>query len=126
MKDIKVYKGPDNILYFPKAGGIQGDMCNPYVIWTLYPIAVWDYVDPDYNDKQYWIQQVTDRGMFPNETYEVLQYVMTESFEECLNAAGYTSITISKIFYKDYLSNPDDRAQQIHIGDAIYNAFDVL
>lgn len=123
---IKVYKGNDNILYFPKSEKTHGDMCNPYLIWTLYPVAIWDYVNPDYSDRQGWIQQVTSRGLFPNETYEIVQYVMSESLEDCLIEDGYTPITISKVFYKDYISNPDDRAKQIIIGDAIYNALDVL
>lgn len=127
MKEYRVYEGNDKILYHPVASSrIAGDGVNPYIIWTLYPIAIWDYVDPDYSERQGWIQQVSTKGLFPNETYEILQYIVSESLEECLTADGYDLNTTSKVFYKDYINNPDDRAQQISVEDAIFNAMDVL
>ena len=33
---------------------------NTYIVWDLYPVAIWDYVDKDWSDKQGWLQEMED------------------------------------------------------------------
>lgn len=126
MEITNLYEN-NGILYFANASSLNGDIDNPYVIWTLYPIAVWDYVDPDYSDKQYWVQQITDRGMFPNETYEWVQYIRHESIISCANDEKFHFLgTCKSVYFKDYINNPDDKAQKISVEEAVSNAMDML
>ena len=127
MENIKLYEN-GGILYFPVViNGISGDMSMPSVRWTMYPIAVWDYVDPDYSDIQYWVQQsVPGTGLYPNETFGEIQFILDESAQDVFAEAGYTLKDVSEIYFKDYYNDPDARASKISVEDAINNALDVL
>lgn len=126
MEDFRVYEN-NKILYFAKASeNLSGDITSPSIRWTMYPIAIWDYVDPDYSDKQYWVQQVVPgKGLYPNETHEEIQFISDESFRDVLTETGYNLIAVSSIYYKDFY--PDGgRAEKISVEDAINNAMDFL
>lgn len=127
MEDFKVYEC-DNILYFAKAeSNLGGDVTNPSIRWTMYPIAVWDYVDPDYSDIQYWVQQsVPGTGLYPNETFGEIQFILDETAQDVFAESGYTLKDVSEIYFKDYYNDPDARASKISVEDAINNALDVL
>ena len=125
MENIKVYEN-NNILYFPVAQGITGDMDNPTVRWTLYPIAAWDYVDPDYSDKQGWLQHVTQNGTYPNELFEEIQFIADETLGAVLQDAGYNLISVSTIYRKDFYEDSEGRARKISTEQAIYNSLDML
>ena len=125
MSEFKLYES-NNILYVPVARNIQGDMLNPNLRWEMYPIAVWDYIDPDYSDKQYWVQQmIPGKGMYPNDIVDELQYILTESAQDGFRECGYNRISVSRVYYKDF-KNPDERAKQISVEDAVNNALDLI
>ena len=126
MSEIKLYES-NNILYVPVARNIQGDMLNPNLRWQMYPIAVWDYVDPDYSDNQNWVQQVIpNTGMYPNEINEELQFVLEETAQDGFKEVGYTQISVSTIYYKDFYDESNGRAKKISVEDAVNNALDLL
>lgn len=127
MKNFKVYEN-NKILYFAKAeSNLSGDITNPSIRWTMYPIAVWDYVDPDYSDKQYWLQQfVPNTGLYPNETFEEIQFIFDETGQSVFQETGYNLILVSEVYFKDFYNDPDARAKKISVEDAINNALDVL
>lgn len=125
MAEFTLYES-NNILYVPVARNIQGDMVNPNLRWEMYPIAVWDYVDPDYSDKQYWVQQmIPGKGMYPNDIIDELQYILTESAQDGFRECGYNQTPVSRVYYKDF-KNPDERAKQISVEDAVNNALDLI
>lgn len=125
MKNFKVYEC-GSILYFAKAeSNLGGDITNPSLRWTMYPIAVWDYVDPDYSDKQFWVQQsVPNTGLYPNETFEELQYILDETAQDVFAESGYKLKAVSEIYFNDFES--DSRAKKISVEDAVYNALDLI
>lgn len=91
-----------------------------YLVWNLLPIAIYDYVDPDYSDVQGWLQDTT--GMRDIESESIVQYVISESFEDALAEFGYSFIDVSNVYVKDY---GDERATSQSVFDAIANAKDL-
>lgn len=118
----------NNIIYYPLNSELRSnygsDNDNPYVIWTLYPVAIRDYINPDWSDAQGWVQEIDkDLKVHLQETYEILQYIIDESFNECIQDEGISWIELSTIYLRDYSELEDDiKAVQINIEDAVENA----
>jgi len=93
-----------------------------YLVWTLIPIAVYDYVDPDNSDVQGWLQEIPTTGNIDEES--IVQYVMIESFEQSLAEFGYSFIDVSKIYIKNY-NYEEEQAGYQSVFDAIANAKDL-
>ena len=93
-----------------------------YLLWTLIPIAIYDYVDPDYSDVQGWLQDlnVIDGNSIEDEV--IVQYVLTESFEEAMAQFGYSFIDIHTVYVKEYHA---ERAVPSSADTAVANAKDL-
>lgn len=107
----------DSILYIPKAKQLTEDR---YIVWHLYPVAVYDYVDVDYSDKQGWLQE--EGSDIEMET--VVQYIQDESFYSVATEYGFDFIPyeeIGTVYYIDYTTN-NPRSIKITLQEAIANA----
>ncbi len=91
-----------------------------YLVWNLTPVAVYDYVDPDYSDVQGWLQEIPSTGNIESES--IVQYVIVESFESALSEFGYSFIDVSKIYIRE---NYEDRAILESSEKAVANAKDL-
>lgn len=91
-----------------------------YLIWDLIPVAIYDYVDPDYSDIQGWLQDTA--GMINIDAESIVQYVIAESFESDLAEVGYSFIDVSNIYIKDY---GEERATLQDAKIAVDNAIDL-
>ena len=91
-----------------------------YLVWTLIPIAVYDYIDPDNSDIQGWLQEIPGTGNIDEES--IVQYVISESFENALSEFGYSFIDVSTIYIRDY---DEEQITSRSVFDAIANAKDL-
>lgn len=94
---------------------------NAYIVWDLYPVAIWDYVDKDWSDKQGWLQEMED-GEVVGEMEQVLQYPLTESLEDAFEEEGYRIEDVDFVYAIEYMSD-DPKAEKITIEKAVRNAF---
>jgi hypothetical protein len=91
----------NSILYTcRRAPRFQDDGKASYLVWDLVPVAIYDYVDPDYSDNRGWLQDTA--GMINVDSESIVQYVITESFENALAEFGYSFIDVSNIYIKEY------------------------
>lgn len=93
---------------------------NTYIVWDLYPVAIWDYVDKDWSDKQGWLQEMED-GEVSGAMEQVLQYPLDESLEDVLNEEGYYIENVDFVYAIEYMSD-DPKAEKITVEEAIRNA----
>lgn len=93
---------------------------NAYIVWNLYPVAIWDYVDKDWSDKQGWLQEIED-GEVVGAMEQVLQYPLTESLEDAFEEEGYYIENVDFVYAIEYMSD-DPKAEKITIEEAIKNA----
>lgn len=121
---MKLIKSENNILYASRFSRFEekfgNDCTSSYIIWTLVPTAIYDYVNPDYSDQQGWLQEIPHTGTLDGE--EILQYVYTESFKDALNDFGYSIIDVNTVFVR---RDTDERAQRSTAEEAVSNAFDL-
>lgn len=94
---------------------------NAYIVWDLYPVAIWDYVDKDWSDKQGWLQEMED-GEVSGALEQVLQYPLTESLEDAFEEEGYRIEDVDFVYAIEYMSD-DPKAEKITIEKAVRNAF---
>jgi len=117
---MQLIKSEDNILYAVKFNSFVPKESDSYIIWTLVPIAVYDYIDVDYSDVQGWLQEI---GYTRELDYEqILQFVYNESLESSLPDFGYEFIDVQDIFVKEY---NEERAVRVSAKEAVDNAFDL-
>ena len=94
---------------------------NTYIVWDLYPVAIWDYVDKDWSDKQGWLQEMED-GEVVGGMEQILQYPLTESLEDVFEEEGYRIEDVDFVYAIEYMSD-DPKAEKITIEKAVRNAF---
>lgn len=122
---MKLYKY-GNVIYHPVASREvtrYGEEA-PYVLWSMYPIAVYDYVNPDVNDTQGWVQELT--GLKSVDMLSILQYIKSESLSDCLSEEGYEEVEIRSIYYQGWNQNEDMIVSTIDAEEAVENSLDVL
>lgn len=125
---MKLWK-MDNIVYYAEAQRLEASYSdNPYVVWYLYPIAIRDYVDPDWSDAQGWVQEKHKGKLQLDDKFETLtQSVVYESFNQVAQDFGYETIDFdSPIWFVDY-DNWDERKDsptrvKMSANDALKNA----
>lgn len=97
----------DGVLYYPVIDSsvmqTVDDILNDssYIAWTLYPVAIYDYVDPDNSDEQGWLQEI-ENGEVNGDVLNLVQYLGTESFEECVEDNGFTLTRVPEFVQMDY------------------------
>lgn len=94
-----------------------------YIVWKLYPVAIYDYVDPDWSDTQGWLQEIQD-GYVNGETEGFAQYVCDDTFKELLTEFGYELVDIRddyEITMIDY-DKDEPKPVKISIKEAVNNA----
>lgn len=91
-----------------------------YLTWNLIPVAIYDYVDPDYSDKQGWLQEIPHTGNIDSES--IVQYVFVESFEDAMAEFGYSFIDVHKIYVREY---EKERATLQDVDVVVANAKDL-
>lgn len=90
----------NNILYTLRGEPrFQDNGTNSYLVWTLVPVAIYDYVDPDYSDKQGWLQEIPHTGEIDLE--EIVQYVYIESLTSILGEYGYEFKDVNTVYVWD-------------------------
>ena len=90
----------------------------------MYPIAVYDYVNPDINDMQGWVQEL--KGLKSVDILSILQYIKSESLSDCLSEEGYEEVEIRSIYYQGWNQNEDMIVSTIDAEEAVENSLDVL
>ena len=107
-----------NILYYPVFEGmpkLDPLTGNSYIVWSLIPIATWDYTYADYDDRQGWLQEIDRDGeIVDNDSISLVQYYGTEGFEECVESSGLELERVSAFTQIDYRK---DNPQPIEISD---------
>jgi hypothetical protein len=98
---------------------VHKDM-DSYLVWTLVPVAIYDYVNRDYSDKQGWLQEIPHTGTLDYE--EIVQYVCVESFEDALEEFGYEFIDVGTVYV---LGEGREAAEPETAETAVSNAFDL-
>lgn len=93
---------------------------NAYIVWSLYPVAIWDYVNKDWSDEQGWLQEMED-GEVLGEMEQVVQYPFTESLEDAFEEEGYYVDTVDSVYAIEYMTD-DPKSEKISIEEAISNA----
>lgn len=94
-----------------------------YIVWELYPVAIYDYVDPDWSDTQGWLQEIKE-GYVHGEVEAIAQYVYDDTFKELLTEFGYELVDIRddyEITMIDY-DKDDPKPVKISIKEAVDNA----
>ena len=84
-------------------------------------MAIWDYVDKDWSDKQGWLQEMED-GEVVGGMEQILQYPLTESLEDVFEEEGYRIEDVDFVYAIEYMSD-DPKAEKITIEKAVRNAF---
>lgn len=118
----------DGKLYVPKKAstvlmtlGVDILNRNCYITWNLYPLAIYDYTNPDYDDVQGWKQEIQG-GYVHGEMETLVQYVLNESFEECCRDNDFEIVDIrDDIILFDY-DKDEVLRKPISIEEAIGNA----
>jgi len=93
---------------------------NTYIVWDLYPVAIWDYVDKDWSDKQGWLQEM-ENGKVSGAMEQVLQYPLDESLEDAFEEEGYDIENVDFVYAIEYMSD-DPKVEKITVEEAIENA----
>ncbi len=110
-----------SILYsFSREPRFEHKDIDSYLVWTLVPVAIYDYVNRDYSDKQGWLQEIPHTGTLDYE--EILQYVCVESFEDALEEFGYEFVDVTTIYV---LSENNEVAKPETAETAVSNAHDL-
>lgn len=91
-----------------------------YIVWDLYPVAIWDYVDKDWSDVQGWLQEMED-GEVVGDLEQVIQYPLVESLEDLLQDEGYEVVDVGSVYAIEYMED-DPKSEKISIEEAISNA----
>ena len=98
----------------------DSEVCNSYIVWTLIPIAIYDYVNPDYSDQQGWLQDIPYTGELDYE--EIVQYVCQESLKEALEDSGYSFIDVDSIYV---VGEGREHSELVPAETAVANAHDL-
>lgn len=119
-----------NIVYFanPNRLEVAYGFSGPYVVWNLYPVAIYDYVNPDYSDKQGWLQEFNNGKQVLYDMDQLLQYINDESFTDVAKDYGYESVEVSGVYLRVYDKNEDTMSapRLIDTDDAVDNAMNGL
>lgn len=113
------------ILYYYEARKLEAVYSDrPYIIWNLYPIAIKDYINPDWSDAQGWVQEIVDGHINFDGIEQLIQYPIEESFKETYEDFAYTEIDVNKIFARIISQNSgeDMTTSEISFEEAIRNA----
>lgn len=110
----------NDILYYPRLYNTVDRGLESYTMWSLVPIAIYDYVDPDYSDVQGWLQEIPGTGEISYQ--ELTQSICIESLEDVLVDEGFEFVDITDDIY---VRNNDERATRISIKDAVDQALDL-
>lgn len=98
-----------------------------YVRWSLVPVAIYDYIDPDNSDVQGWLQEYPTIENIQSDG--IVQYLFSESLEEALNQFAYSLIDVGEVYLKIYDNGEPDQftgIRRISAEDAVYNAVEGL
>lgn len=118
----------NNIIYFPVPENQVTSRTytddHPYVRWSLYPIAVWDYVDPDMSDAQGWVQEL--KSLINLDIVSIVQYIKEESLDFLIDDEGYERIEVSTIYCRYWAPDPEMTTEKIDAETAVHNSLDVL
>lgn len=122
---MKLVVSDNNILYAAKFSRFEekfGDDCmDSYIIWSLTPVAIYDYINPDYNDQQGWLQEIPHTGQVDSE--EILQYPYIESFSDALKEFGFSFTDVDTVYVRS--SYDGENIQKATAEEAVANAFDL-
>lgn len=122
---MKLIVSNNSILYAAKFSRFEekygDDALDSYMIWSLTPVAIYDYVNPDYSDQQGWLQEIPHTGKIDSE--EILQYPYVESFKDALEEFGFAFIDVDTIFVRN--SNDGENITRATAEEAVANAFDL-
>lgn len=91
-----------------------------YIVWDLYPVAIWDYVDKDWSNRQGWLQEMED-GEVAGGLEQVVQYPLVESLEDFLQDEGYEIVDVDSVYAIEYMED-DPKSEKISIDEAVSNA----
>lgn len=91
-----------------------------YIVWDLYPVAIWDYVDKDWSNRQGWLQEMED-GEVAGGLEQVVQYPLVESLEDLFQDEGYEIVDVDSVYAIEYMAD-DPKSEKISIDEAISNA----
>ena len=120
---MKLIVSNDQILYAPKFSRFQDKGSDSYIVWDLTPVAIYDYVDPDYSNKQGWVQEIPYTGEIDLE--QIVQYTYVESFKNALEDFGYAFIDVDTIYVKDVDDEGNVVSTKLTAEEAVDNAFDL-
>lgn len=110
-----------NVLYsFSQEPRFQHKDMDSYLVWTLVPVAIYDYVNRDYSDRQGWLQEIPHTGTLDGE--QIVQYVCTESFENALNEFGYEFVDVNTVYV---MGEGAEVAKPVSAEKAVSNAHDL-
>lgn len=92
MTDMNLYVANDenNMIYEVKLSHTVAKGKNSYSVYNLYLVAGFDYVDPDWSDKQGFVKN--DRFIDDAQLETIVHYFVIESLEESLEESGYSII----------------------------------
>lgn len=90
-----------------------------YIVWDLYPVAIWDYVDKDWSNRQGWLQEMED-GEVAGDLEQVVQYPLVESLKDLLQDEGYEIVDVDSVYAIEYMED-DPKSEKISIDEAVSN-----
>ena len=117
----------NNIIYFPVPDNAIAFRIldnHPYVRWSLYPIAIWDYINPDISDAQGWVQEF--KSLRNLDSFGIVQYIKEESLDFIIDDEGYERVEVSTIYFRDWAPGQEMKTEKIDAETAVHNSMDVL
>lgn len=127
---MKLLKGDSfgPVLYVPVISAdvkqtIGKDILNnkSYMVWNLYPVAIYDYINPDWSDAQGWKQEIQG-GQVHGDMETIIQYPFDESFEQCCEENDYKVVNVNELTLFNYDRPENEMRKTISIEEAIENA----
>lgn len=117
---MKLISNGDVLYSFSREPRFEHKDMDSYLVWTLVPVAIYDYVNRDYSDKQGWLQEIPHTGTLDYE--EIVQYVCTESFEDALDEFGYEFVDVNTVYV---MEEDTEVSEPVSAEEAVSNAHDL-